>query len=436
MAFILGLPSIIKIFLILGIIVGALKIKIPLWVSLLMGGVFLSFLFSMSAFGYFKAAYTGTVSFETINLIVVIVGILILSNTLSISGRLDRIVISFKKIVGESRISLVTFPALIGLLPMPGGAVFSAPMVGAITDKSDLSPTQKTVINYWFRHIWEYWYPLYPGAILAILLSKIPTYKFMIMNFPMTFAALGAGYLIILHKISLSDKKYRNYSRQNIKDFLIQLLPILIVISSLLILGIAFSQAEKLFKFKSPLLEKIPILIGLVLSFSWIVYSDKLEWKKIKPVFFKKSIYEMAFLVLGLMIFKKVLGDSGAIESIKDELLEYKIPMISLIMALPFIAGFVTGIAVGFVGVSYPIVISLIATLQIPVENCGHLFFIAYVSGFTGMMLSPVHLCLLLTKDYFKSGMLSIYMKYLIPISLLALLPSFLLFYIYKIFQI
>jgi hypothetical protein len=104
-------------------------------------------------------------------------------------------------------------------------------------------------------------------------------------------------------------------------------------------------------------------------------------------------------------------------------------------MVLPFIAGIVTGIAVGFVGTSFPVVITLIATMNIAPENTGSLIFIAYVFGYTGMMLSPVHLCLLLTKDYFKANLLKVYTRYLIPIGVLTLIPALILFAVYHFFQ-
>lgn len=436
MDFIFTLPAIVKILSILCLIILFIKLKLPLGLSLLVGGIFLGATFKMSPTQYLTAFLKGIFSSETINLVVVIVGILILSSALSVSGRLDRIVESFKRIFGESRITLVTFPALIGLLPMPGGAVFSAPMVGAITDKSSLTPVQKTVINYWFRHIWEYWYPLYPGAILAISLSKLPAWKFMLMNFPMTLMALGAGYLIILRKLSLSDKKHRDYSWINIKRFLIELIPILTVIFCMFFLGMLFSKAETLLKVESDFFNKAPIIIGLILSFMWVEYNDRLGWVKIKGILMKKNIWEMAFLVLGLMIFKSVLTESGAVVTMKKEFLDYNIPVLPLIMMIPFIGGLVTGIAVGFVGVSYPIVVSLIMGLGIAPSDTGHLFFISYVAGYTGMMLSPVHLCLLLTKDYFKSGMFRVYTDYLLPTILLTLIPAAIMFFIYRSMQI
>ena len=280
------IPALVRIFLVLGIILTGLKFKIPLSFSLLIGGGFLGIFFHMPIVDFLIATKDGTFSIDTLSLVVIVTGILILSNGMSASGRLERIVESFKGVVGESRITLVTFPALIGLLPMPGGAVFSAPMVGAVSENSTLPNYHKTIINYWFRHIWEYWLPLYPGVILAITLTNIPAWKFMLMNLPMTFVVLGWGYLLILRKVSLGDKKIRNYSKENVLKFLNQLIPILLMVFTLLFLGISINIIESQFGFKSKVIERIPIIIALVLSFSWVVIADKL--KNVKSVIFKK----------------------------------------------------------------------------------------------------------------------------------------------------
>jgi hypothetical protein len=48
--------------------------------------------------------------------------------------------------------------------------------------------------------------------------------------------------------------------------------------------------------------------------------------------------------------------------------------------------------------------------------NYGYMM-LAYGAGFSGVMLSPVHLCLIVTKDYFKASFKKIYMM-LLPASL------------------
>ena len=285
------IPALIKILGVLALVVIGLKCKIPLSFSLILGSVFLGIFFQMSPKNFLKATISGIFSLDTFSLAVIVMGILSLSNGMSLGGRLERIVRSFKRLVGESRITLVTFPALIGLLPMPGGAVFSAPMVGAVSENSTLLPHHKTSINYWFRHIWEYWFPLYPGVILALSLTNVPAWKFMLLNLPMTLVALGAGYLIMLRNVSLGDKKHRDYTKQNFSRFLNELVPIFLVVFTLLCLGICINIIERKFHFKSKLLERSPILIGLILSFSWVVFADKLNWKNVKSIFLKRAIW-------------------------------------------------------------------------------------------------------------------------------------------------
>ena len=39
----------------------------------------------------------------------------------------------------------------------------------------------------------------------------------------------------------------------------------------------------------------------------------------------------------------------------RDELAAYNVPLIMVIALMPFLSGFITGIAVGFVGLSFPL---------------------------------------------------------------------------------
>lgn len=425
------IPAVIKILLVLAIVVSGLKFKIHLGLSLIIGSIFLSLLFPMTPANYLKAVFVGIFSLETISLAIIVVGILILSNGMSLAGRLNRIVETFKRLVGESRITLVTFPALIGLLPMPGGAIFSAPMVGAMSQDSALQPHHKATINYWFRHIWEFWWPLYPGVILALSLTKISPWRFILLNSPMTVIALAAGYLLLLRHVTLAEIKQRDFSRQSVQHFLAEVAPILTMIFSLILFGALFNYIEKKMNTKHLLIERLPIFIGLILSFGWVVVADKLSWLQVRSLLVKKSVLEFGLLVFGIMIFKSVLEKCGGVIMLKNELLNYNIPILLLIMTLPFIAGLVTGIAVAFVGTSFPVILPLINS-GAPMADKGALIFIAYVMGWVGMMLCPVHICLLLTRDYFKASLLKVYTRYLIPLSILTALSAILLFLLYQ----
>ena len=95
-------------------------------------------------------------------------------------------------------------------------------------------------------------------------------------------------------------------------------------------------------------------------------------------------------------------------------MMTYKIPVLVVIMILPFISGIITGIALGFVGASFPLIIPIFHTTQ-PIDYMA-LAALAYTFGYMGMMLSPVHLCLLVSKDYYKASLMKSYGQLLPPV--------------------
>ena len=120
--------------------------------------------------GWLNAAMSSATSLQTIGLASIVGLILVMSRLMERSGNMTRLVERFSLLSRDARVVGAVMPALIGLLPMPGGALFSAPMVEASLHEHPVNEEQKTIINYWFRHVWEYWWPLYPGVVLAMAL--------------------------------------------------------------------------------------------------------------------------------------------------------------------------------------------------------------------------------------------------------------------------
>ena len=131
-------------------------------------------------------------------------------------------------------ISLVLIPAAIGLVPMPGGALFSAPLVGRTAQNSSNSPEWKAAVNYWFRHILEYWWPLYPVVIVTLSIFALQSWQFMLLQMPFTFVSLSAGYFFLLRgqAFSFTDEPVE----QNLPSIVQVLLPIVIIVLATLLL--------------------------------------------------------------------------------------------------------------------------------------------------------------------------------------------------------
>jgi hypothetical protein len=105
----------------------------------------------------------------------------------------------------------------------------------------------------------------------------------------------------------------------------------------------------------------------------------------------------------GVLVFKFMLKTSNLLPVAGEDLVRSGVPLWTAAAALPFLAGLVAGVAVGFTGLSFPLVAGLMAAAG-PESMPKHATLVlAYGFGYMGMMLSPVHLCLLVSRDYFAS---------------------------------
>jgi len=352
-------------------------------------------------------------SLQTIGILLIVWLIMVMSSIMKKAGQMERLVSSFSCLSGDPRTVGSVMTALIGLLPMPGGALFSAPMVDESLARLPVNREQKTIINYWFRHIWEYWWPIFPGVILALAFLKVQTWIYLLSMAPVTVISIGVGVLFILRPIRFVQQKgTKQASWRALCRFLREILPILIIIFFILFqaaLREIFAMAGVVFALPGAL----AILPGLLAALIWVALSNHLPADRIRASFLDRGSVPLLLLIAAIMIFQGVLKESQAALQIRSELFAYRIPISLVMMILPFLAGFITGIAVGFVGTSFPLIIPLFPENSL----AGYLSSaaLAFTFGFMGMMLSPVHLCFLVTKDYYGASLLKSYRYLLLP---------------------
>ncbi len=354
---------------------------------------------------------------ENYVLLIVILLLLFFTESLDKTGKMKKTIDALQTWLKNPRALLAGFPALIGLLPMPGGALFSAPLVEAVDNQNRLPAAQKSAINYWFRHIWEYWWPLYPGIILAIKYSGLPSGLFFLIQMPFTIAAATAGYFFIIKKVARSSLNETTAGRGKL-DFKavsqtlwpIGILVGLSLVGSFVIPGLGTSRT-----LGNILAMVVALLVGLV-----AIYWRNIRFLKPAMNMFKKeNTWEMMLLVLGIQVFSGALtvpiGHGGTLVTLmRDEFLAMGIPLLLVIALIPFISGAVTGVAFGFVGASFPIVFALIGTSP-PLNVVLAATTFAYGCGYMGMILSPVHICFVVSNEYFKSRMFDTYKYIFVP---------------------
>ena len=352
-------------------------------------------------------------SLQTIGILLIVWLIMVMSKIMKEAGQMERLVSSFSRLSGDPRTVGSVMTALIGLLPMPGGALFSAPMVDASLASLPVNKEQKTIINYWFRHIWEYWWPIFPGVILAVALLKVETWIYISTMAPVTAISIFSGIVFILRPIRpAQQEETKQVSWKALGRFLREILPILIIIFFILFQA-ALTEILAMFGMRFAMPGALSILPGLVAALVWVAASNHLPAGRIRASLMDQGSVAILLLIVAIMIFQGVLKESQAALQIRSELFAYRIPVSLVIMILPFLAGFITGIAVGFVGTSFPLIIPMF-----PENNLlGYLSSaaLAFTFGFMGMMLSPVHLCFLVTKDYYGASLIKSYRYLLLP---------------------
>ncbi|MBN1129724.1 MAG: DUF401 family protein [Chitinispirillaceae bacterium] len=342
-------------------------------------------------------------------LLCVILLLLIFSGVLSSSGRMEKTVNAFRSWLKSDRLLFAGLPALIGLLPMPGGALFSAPMVASADNDHRLKADHKTAINYWFRHIWEYWWPLYPGVILAVQYSGLPIGVFFLVQLPFTVAMAFGGYWFLLRRVP--HREIHDTDRlQRPCDILSTLGPVAVLVT----FSIAGSALLPVTGVPSSLANLYAMLAGLIMVIAWVGAADRAAFGKTLALLTKPATWSLMLVVAGALLFSACLrmpvnhGATTLVSLMRDECIAMGIPFVLIAAIIPFISGMVTGIAVGFVGASFPIIFALLGQHP-PTNELLATTSLAFVSGHLGQMLSPVHICLLVTKEYFKTSLRATY---------------------------
>jgi len=313
--------------------------------------------------------------------IIVIFGIYLLSDTMKASGNSQKFAKNIKALF-NSRQAVGLMPMLLGLLPMPGGAMFTAPMVKDIANESNINMVEATAMNYWFRHSMEFFWILYPALILESALTGIGLTKLLLIQLPIGLFAIIGGWLYFrIGKISLKRDK------ELWKELFESILPIIIII-----VGVIASLPGWI----------VVLTVSLIYTFYHKNYKDLLNIR-----------WETVLLLLFVFWYKNFVTVSNLSNDFVENLTMWGVSPWWIIMISPIIIGLITGITQAGFAVTMPIALSFVEAGFIPLVPVA---ITTYFFSVLGVLLSPVHLCLLLTSRYFEVDMFSVIKKIAVPV--------------------
>ncbi|MBN1856031.1 MAG: DUF401 family protein [Dehalococcoidia bacterium] len=367
-----------------------LRVKVHPGPSVFAGSLLLAFLVLRPA-DIPQLVLDATIDIQTLRLLAIVICALTMSRIMEMKGLLVRLANALETI--GPKLAIQVAPVAIGLLPLPGGAVVSATAMKDLVRRLKLSPEQATFVNFWFRHLCEFATPVYPGVIMAGVFLAMPLSTVLLHLAPIWILMLASGALLswrILRDSPASDKK--GAPRSNVLRELARSAWPVALVFLLVVLG----------------MDAAPAFMVTVLA---LILQQRLSVPEIKSGFAYGFNLKIIFLLCAVMVFKSVVEASGAAQALFDEMQAFGMPEVVVLIALPMLIGFSTGLSSAMVGISIPLVMPFIIAGD---TFNGWAFLVAYGAGGLGYLLSPLHLCLILSAEYFHARLLDVY-RYLLP---------------------
>lgn len=362
---------------------------------------------------------TTTLDLLTISVCAATFSIMLLSELYKETGMIRRLSESVSRLINNPKIVLCILPAIIGLLPVGGGALVSAPLVDSEADKLKMTPSKKAYVNLWFRHTIFPVYPLGPVIIATAVLTKLSISSIIVRQIPVVLVMVIVGYIIGFWKVSQVKKDAPDIQanrKSDLNNFFISFFPILATILIDVALNLAgFNQLLSGFDVVIAILIGIAIFVAITKLNSMVFVRPLKSW----------GIWGITAAAYGAFLLRNVMDAAGISSVFSSYVANGSIDVVLFLAVGPALLGLLTGSAQGGVAVS----VSILSTI-FPLPFAAKVAALVYISAYLGYTIAPTHLCLTFTADYFKCSLGKMY-KYIIPSFLItfsiALLAYFLL---------
>ena len=346
--------------------------------------------------------YDTTVSLLTIAVVLATFAIMFLSLLYKETGYIEHLSTSLSKILKSPKIVLSLLPAIIGFLPVAGGALMSAPIVDTEGDKLKLTPEKKSYVNIWFRHTI---FPVYPVSQLLITtaaLMGVPLSTLILRQIPVVIVMVIVGYFFSFWKVSKVQSKENAEAdaslNSNLKEFLIAFLPILttiIVVALFSVIDIGLPE------------QNLSVLIATLVGLAVLIGISKASLRTIAESLKNWTVYDVTIAAYGAFLLRNTMVEAGISNIFQGLITSGTLDIAYVIVVVPIILGFLTGSPLTSITISAsilnPDIVSLPQTAAM-----------IYMGAYLGYVITPTHLCFTFTTDYFKSPIEKVY-KYIIP---------------------
>jgi len=377
--------DIVKLIVIFTGIVFFIKLKKPLYISILVGAVISIILYRIPVITSFQLAFKSCASRDTISLVLAFYTITYVQRMMEKRGHLLLAEKSLDNIFNSRRINAMIAPFVIGLLPSAGAVLIAAPIVQNASGDY-LTREEQTFVTSYYRHISEAFLPTYSSILLALDLSGVDMTKFVVGMLPMVAILFILGYVFYVRKIPKSTGISQSRDKKDdIINLIISLWPIAVTITIILTL-------------------KIPVYMAVIPVIIVSAILNKFSIDELIPMI--KTAFETKLIVstVMIMIFKELLTFTGVI----GRLPEYfeKLPIHpTIIFSLIFVIGTLVAGSQAIIALALPLAFATI-------PNGGlALMILLMCMTYIAMQVSPTHICLAIVTEAFDVSFIELVKK-------------------------
>lgn len=353
------------------------------------GVLALGLLTMLPPLGYVDALVSVLGTWSNYDLLVSIGLIGCLGNLLKDTGIMADLMAELRKVLSPRSI-VALIPAIMGLLPMPGGALLSAPMIEGEADKLGVSGELKTFLNVAFRHIWFFILPLSSGIIFEVRFSHLDLSTLVMTQLPLFFILLLLSSFVTV--MTVRSNRSADGGRVRVVTLVSCLGPIVAAIM-LNFLGVPLYLA---------------LLPGFFVVFSLKRYPRGEVFRKV----YRGIPWTLVAATFGILLFRAVSDETGAFTAVFHVLQGLGVSPLLFAIGFALTVGFVAALPTTAIPLVFPLVLPLLTGMRAPVAVA-----VVYSSVLTGYFISPLHMCLLLTNGYYGASLPKTY-RYWLPVAL------------------
>ena len=388
--------------------------KINIGLSLFKGGTLLMLANQVSATTILNTYFVTFTSEQTLSLALTIALISVLGHLMDVYGIMGRMIDGLEGMLRSAKATILIAPAVIGTLLVTGGALMSCPVVGSLGDRLELSNEKRASANLIFRHALYFIFPFSPPLILAAELGEFNIWDFIRIQFPIALAMYILGYFFYIKnsKVHRPPKTDVAVFVKNIKLFSVYSMPIWSSFAGALVLKMPFY---------------ISLMIGIVIT--RILANHSSDKDILEAGIFKHSKDgfkgKMVLAIIGIMFFKNVVNNFDDLYVFIRGLIDLGIPLELLITVSAAIICFPLASTQPGIAILFPIILPMAPDYQ---TKLLYAMFI-YTSSFLFYYISPLHMCQVLTLEYFDVDLKTLYKHYVpvLPLTFLVMVGVYFL---------